>query len=44
MEAFVNDNLPLTWIFMHDNDTKHSFIVVQSLLKNNYVEIHDWPT
>ena len=24
MEAFADGNMPLKWIFMHDNDPKHT--------------------
>lgn len=29
MEPFTNDNLPITFTFLHDNDTEHESKVVK---------------
>lgn len=36
--SFTNDNLPDTWIFMHEDDPKDAFKVVQCWLKDSHVE------
>lgn len=34
-----SDQNPIKWIFMHENDTKHAFKIVQSWLNYRNAEI-----
>lgn len=43
MIPFADDNLPLTWSFMHDNDPKHTSRLVKSCLLENGVQVLKWP-
>lgn len=37
------DNLPLAWIFQHDNDPKHCSKVVKSWLATQSIKLLEWP-
>lgn len=37
------ENLPLAWIFQHDNDPKHSSRVVKDWLSAKYIKTLEWP-
>lgn len=37
------DNLPIKWIFQHDNDPKHTSRVVKKWLEDNNIRVLKWP-
>ena len=37
------DDLPLGWIFQHDNDPKHCCKLVKSWLSEQYIKVLEWP-
>ena len=43
MIPFAEDNMPLMWKFMHDNDPKHTSRLVKSCLEENNITVLKWP-
>ena len=43
MLPHAEDNMPLRWVFQHDNDPKHSSKVVKSWLAQKRVSVMEWP-
>lgn len=43
MIPYTDDHLPVTWIFQHDNDPKHTARSVKSFLSEQRVTMLDWP-
>lgn len=43
MEPYADDNLPVTWVLMHDNDPKHTARSVKSWLEENKINVLEWP-
>lgn len=43
MEPFVEENMPLNWTFMHDNDPKHSARSVKAWLNDQKIKTLPWP-
>lgn len=43
MLPHADENMPLNWIFMQDNDPKHTSKLVQNWLQSNRIQILDWP-
>lgn len=43
MEPYCFENMPLNWIFMHDNDPKHTAKVVKNWLSDEKIPVLDWP-
>lgn len=43
MLPYAKNNLPKGWVFMHDNDPKHTAKVVKAWLGKNKVRCLDWP-
>lgn len=43
LENYTDENLPITWKFMHDNDPKHKAKSVQKWLKEHKISVLDWP-
>lgn len=43
MLPFADDNMPLLWRFMHDNDPKHTSGLVKRWLEENKVSVLKWP-
>lgn len=35
--------MPENWVFMHDNDPKHTAKAVKTWLNNNHIRCLDWP-
>lgn len=44
MLPFAEEEMPLSWQFMHDNDPKHSSRLVKTWLQENSVTILEWPS
>lgn len=36
-------NMPLRWVFQHDNDPKHTSKLVKDFLRDNRIQVLDWP-
>lgn len=36
-------NMPLRWVFQHDNDPKHTSKVVKDFIEENGIQVLDWP-
>lgn len=43
MEPYSFESLPVNWIFMHDNDPKHTAAVVKTWLSQEKIPLLDWP-
>lgn len=43
MEPFTFENMPLKWTFQHDNDPKHTSCVVKKWLKDESIQVLEWP-
>ena len=43
MILFPEDNIPLIWKFMHDNDPKQTSRLVKSCLEENNITVLKWP-
>lgn len=43
MSPYADDNMPLHWIFQHDNDPKHTAAVVRNWLDREKIAVLDWP-
>lgn len=43
MMPFADENMPLKWRFMHDNDPKHTSRIVKRCLEENRIEVLKWP-
>lgn len=43
MIPYAEENLPLRWRFMHDNDPKHTSRLVKRCLEQNNVDVLKWP-
>lgn len=43
MVVFADDNLPVNYLFQHDNDPKHTSRLVKQFLRESYVDVMDWP-
>lgn len=43
MIPYSDDNLPVTWIFQHDNDPKHTANSVKCFLREQRISVLDWP-
>ena len=42
-KRYADDNLPVTWILMHNNNLKHSATSVKSWLEKNKINVLEWP-
>ena len=43
MLPYAEENMPLVWQFMHDNDPKHTAGVVKHFLRKENVRVLEWP-
>ena len=43
MESYADDNLPVTWILMHDNDPNHIARSVKFWLEEDKTNFLEWP-
>lgn len=43
MVIYADDNLPILWRFMHDNDPKRTSRLVKSCLEDNKINVLKWP-
>lgn len=43
MEPYFDDNMPLSSIFMHDNDPKHTSKLVKNWFVGQKIRLLDWP-
>lgn len=43
MLPYVEENMPLNWIFMQDNDPKHTSKKAKNWLECNKIKVLDWP-
>lgn len=43
MLPYTEWNMPLRWVFQHDNDPKHTSKLVKDYLKDTGIEVLDWP-
>lgn len=43
MIPFVDENMPVTCVFQHDNDPKHTSRMVKAYLLESSVAVLDWP-
>lgn len=43
MLPYADENMPLIWVFQHDNDPKHTSKVVSEWLKASNVRVLQWP-
>ena len=44
MLPYAEDNLPLRWVFQHDNDPKHKCKLVTEWLEKEKVKVLKWPS
>lgn len=44
MLPYAEDDMPLKWEFMHDNDPKHSSKLVKEWFQTNKVTVMEWPS
>lgn len=44
MYPYADEEMPLRWIFQHDNDPKHTAKVVKSWLQEHNVSVLNWPS
>jgi hypothetical protein len=43
MLPYAEEDMPLKWTFQHDNDPKHTSVVVKSWLEQQSVDVMKWP-
>jgi transposase len=43
MLPYAEWNMPLRWVFQHDNDPKHSSKLVKDYLQDSGIQVLDWP-
>ena len=43
MEPHTFEFMPVNWIFMHDNDLKHTAKMVKDWFSNEKISILNWP-
>ena len=43
MLPYAEEEMPLRWVFQHDNDPKHTSNHVKSWLLNNNINVLKWP-
>ena len=43
MLPHAEENMPLLWMFQHDNDLKHTSAIVKQWLRDNQVNVMRWP-
>lgn len=44
LAPYAEDHLPPNWIFQRDNDPKHKAKGITQWLKDNYIQVLDWPS
>lgn len=44
MLPYAEENMPLRWVFQHDNDPKHTSKIVRAWIKDNKVNTLAWPS
>lgn len=43
MLPYAEEDMPLKWIFQHDNDPKHTSKLVKSYLEQHFINVMVWP-
>lgn len=43
MLPYAEDKMPVTWVFQHDNDPKHTTRSIKKWIEDNYLTVIEWP-
>ena len=43
MLPYAKDEMPIQWIFQHENDPKHTSKLIKKWLLSNRINVLEWP-